>query len=520
MPDRTGQQFGNYHLIRLLGRGGFAEVYLGQHLRLSTQQAAIKILHAQLSDEAGKDFQREAETIASLVHPHIVRILDFDVKDNTPFLVMDYAPNGSLRQRHPRGQQVPLPTVVSYVKQVTDALQYAHDQKLIHRDVKPENMLIGRRSEILLSDFGIATISHDTSSMSAQAAIGTLPYMAPEQIREHPRSASDQYALGVVVYEWLCGAPPFVGDTVQLMYQHIHVPPPSLRERVLTISPEVEQVVFTALAKDSKERFGSVQAFANALEQASRSVQPQLMLTSLETPVPVQPLEPTILDSPKIQLPPTVAVVPADHSVQPKEITTPPGKEVETPAPVTSPGQPFQQASIPVVQPRPEQARRGISRRTVIIGLGAAGVVALGGGITWWFSQHPAIGPAIGTLLYTYGGHSGNVSAVAWSPDGKRIASGSYDKTVQVWDAANGGNIYTYQGHSDVVEAVVWSSDGRRIASGSDDHTVQVWDAGDGGNAYTSRGHTDEVFAVAWSPDGRRIASAGADKTVLVCSAG
>ena len=83
MPDRTGQQFGNYRLIRFLGRGGFAEVYLGQHLRLSTQQAAIKILHAQLSDEAGNDFQREAETIASLVHPHIVRILDFDIKDTT-----------------------------------------------------------------------------------------------------------------------------------------------------------------------------------------------------------------------------------------------------------------------------------------------------------------------------------------------------------------------------------------------------------------------------------------------------
>jgi serine/threonine protein kinase len=164
MTDRVGQQLGSYRLVRLLGRGGFAEVYLGQHQRLN-MQAAIKVLHTQLADAADiQNFHREAQTIASLIHPHIVRVLDFDVKDGVPFLVMDYAPNGSLRRQHSKGVSLPLPTIVSYVKQVADALQYAHDQKLIHRDVKPENILLGWHNDVLLSDFGTATIALSGSS--------------------------------------------------------------------------------------------------------------------------------------------------------------------------------------------------------------------------------------------------------------------------------------------------------------------------------------------------------------------
>ncbi len=136
MSDRVGQHWGNYRLTRLLGQGGFAEVYLGEHLRLN-MFAAIKILHTHLSEKGAGDFQREAQVIAELVHPHIVRVLDFDVKEGIPFLVLDYAPNGSLRQRHPHGTRLALNQVVHSVKHVASALQYAHDRKIIHRDVKP-----------------------------------------------------------------------------------------------------------------------------------------------------------------------------------------------------------------------------------------------------------------------------------------------------------------------------------------------------------------------------------------------
>ena len=269
MADRVGQQFGNYRLVALLGQGGFAEVYLGQHMRL-TLQAAIKVLHTHLTDQEAAHFSQEAETIVKLMHPSIVRILDYDVQEGVPFLVMDYAPNGSLRQRYPKGSLVPLPQIISYVKQVADALQYAHEQKVIHRDVKPENMLLGRREEMLLSDFGLAALSHSSASLSTQEAIGTLSYMAPEQIEGHPRPASDQYALGVVVYEWLCGSRPFEGSATEVMVQQLSVSPPPLHERVPTIAPALEQVVLRALAKDPKQRFATITAFAAALEQSSQ----------------------------------------------------------------------------------------------------------------------------------------------------------------------------------------------------------------------------------------------------------
>jgi eukaryotic-like serine/threonine-protein kinase len=273
MVDRVGQQLGNYHLIRLLGEGGFAEVYLGEHIHLSTQ-AAIKVLHTQLISDDVDKFRTEARTIARLLHPHIVRVLDFGVEGRTPFMVMDYAPSGTLRQRHPKGMRLPLDVIVTYVNQLADALQYAHDEKVIHRDVKPENMLLGRHNEILLSDFGIALVAQSSRYQSMQEMAGTMAYMAPEQIQGKPRAASDQYSLGIVVYEWLSGDRPFHGSLTELVGQHLSVSPPSLQEKVPTISPEVDRVVLMALAKDPKQRFASIIAFARALDQASQLVQP------------------------------------------------------------------------------------------------------------------------------------------------------------------------------------------------------------------------------------------------------
>ncbi len=270
MTGQLGRQYGNYRLTRLLGEGSFAEVYLAEHILLDSQ-AAIKLLRVMLLNEHRDPFLMEARRLAWLKHPHIVRLLDFGIEVDVPFLVMEYALNGSMRTKHPKVTQVPLETVVMYVNQIADALQYIHDQKLVHRDIKPENILLGANEEIWVSDLGIAAIAHETGSIVPQGQAGTLTYMAPEQILEVPRPASDQYSLGIVVYEWLCGKRPFHGSFAELYKQQLYAPPPSLKDKVPDLPPEVEEVVLTALSKYPQQRFSSVEAFAAALQQASQS---------------------------------------------------------------------------------------------------------------------------------------------------------------------------------------------------------------------------------------------------------
>jgi serine/threonine protein kinase len=280
--DRVGQRFGNYRLSRLIGQGGFAEVYLGEHIFLDTQ-TAIKVLYTQLVGQDVEQFRQEARTIAHLEHPHIVRLLDFGVEGTTPYLIMSYAPNGTMRERYPKGTRLPLEQVVFYVKQISQALQYAHDRKIIHRDVKPENMLFGPDDQVVLSDFGIAQVTQSSRYQRPNDMAGTIAYMAPEQIEAHPRPASDQYSLGIVIYEWLCGERPFHGSFTEIAVKQQLVAPASLREKVPGLSSDVEQVVMTALAKDPKGRFGSMRALATALEQAILAVQdvPSVQLNNM-----------------------------------------------------------------------------------------------------------------------------------------------------------------------------------------------------------------------------------------------
>jgi serine/threonine protein kinase len=509
MTDRQGQQLGSYQLIRLLGTGSFGEVYLAQHVyRTSEAPVAIKVLSPLTQDDL-QSFLGEART---LKHPNIVQVVDFGIDKRIPFIVMEYAPNGTLRQRHPKGTRVSLSTIVSYVKQIASALQYAHDEQLVHRDIKPENMLIGEQNQILLSDFGLVTVTRSMQSQSVDQMAGTISYMAPEQIHNKPQRASDQYSLGVVVYEWLCGERPFQGTFTEIAIKQATVPPPPLCEKIPTIAPNIEQIVMRALAKDPKQRFDSVLAFANTLEQAYANTSEHVTQS-----VELEPLGRT-------SWPVTQSV-----ELEPLEHTSWPVNSEPVAVPATGPSQ-LQNTTIAIDTPR-EPAQPRIARRKIVL-LGA-GLVVGASGLTWLVLSHPpSLGfgqtptpvssPTsipIGRLLHTYTKHTSFVNAVAWSPDGRRIASGSSDETVQVWDATNGSNIYTYSGHSNLVEAVAWSPDSKRIASASWDNTVQVWNAADGKNVYTYKGHSNYVVSVVWSPDSKRIASGSFDKTVQVWDA-
>jgi eukaryotic-like serine/threonine-protein kinase len=527
MDDYIEKQFGNYKLIRLLGEGAFAQVYLGEHIYLGTQ-AAIKILLAQSEDYSLDWFRTEARNIAHLVHPNIVRVLEFGVEDSTPFLVMDYASNGTLRQRHPSGTLVPLPTVVSYVKQIAEALQYAHDEKLVHRDVKPENMLLGRRNEVLLSDFGIALMAQTLQSQRVQDVAGTLPYMAPEQIQGYPRPASDQYSLGIIVYEWLAGRRPYGGSLAEIVAQHLAASPLSLRGKMQTITPAVEQVVMIALEKDPRKRFGNVRAFALALEQSSqlgsftagkvgtstaaRGIAAALAPGNEVTMLPNGGVTPTLY--PSMQTP---SVSPSMQSLGPAGMVISRywGHLHEVCSLSWSPD------SLRIISSSKEKtvhvwdAMTGIEYKSYQDASDAVQVVA-------WSPDGSSIA-TVGSdaqvwvwdfmtnrLVSIYRGHAGNmVNAMAWSTAQPLLASAAADGTVHVWDATSGQTRSIYRGHTGSVNTLAWSPNGLatapghayHIVSGGDDASVQIWEAFAGKKIATYGGQAAKVMSVAWSPN-------------------
>ncbi|HLZ57327.1 MAG TPA: serine/threonine-protein kinase [Ktedonosporobacter sp.] len=283
-----GQHLNQYRIERLLGQGGMGEVYLAQDIRIK-RQIALKVLQvdehlsAAAAEQARRLFEREARAIAQLDHPHILPLYDFGEMQvgasQILYLVMPYRPEGSLSKwwtgQRQAGRQLMPQEISLLVQQAASALQHAHDQGIIHQDVKPANFLIrGQRGsvpELQLADFGIAYLSNASASMS-QSIRGTPFYMAPEQWQGHPVPASDQYALAIMAYQMLVGHPPFRGSESQVMYKHLMepVPPPSAFNPDL--SPLIDGLFRRALAKKPQERFLTVTVFSQALSAASGQI--------------------------------------------------------------------------------------------------------------------------------------------------------------------------------------------------------------------------------------------------------
>jgi serine/threonine-protein kinase len=262
-----GQQVGAYALGRLLGQGGMSRVYLARDVRLG-RDVAVKVLDAQLAERFGfRDrFLREARVAAALDHPHIVPI--YDVGEHPlPYLVMPFVSGGSVQRTLGRA---PLPPdeAVSYATQVADALGYAHRHNVIHRDVKPANMLIHADGRVMLSDFGLAKIWDGTNAPAParRPDAGTPEYMAPEQVQGRSGTRSDLYALGVVLYLLLTGRLPFTGATEgEVMAAHVGHLPAAPRTLNARIPPALEAVVLRMLAKQPEDRYPTGAAVSEAL---------------------------------------------------------------------------------------------------------------------------------------------------------------------------------------------------------------------------------------------------------------
>ena len=315
-------QLGQYRLLRLIGKGGMGEVYLAEDTRIA-RQVAIKVIQAETtgypdpiaSQEASRLFLREMKVITTLDHPHILPVFDFGEtkynKSTIMYMVMPLRMEGTLNdwlQARSSTDLLSALDVAYLIQQAADALQHAHDLHIIHQDIKPSNFLIRTRPEnfnrpdLLLADFGISKITSATATAS-QTVRGTPTYMAPEQWDGKPVPASDQYALAVMAYLLLTGRPPFQGGPGQIMFQHFSTAPqpPSYYNPRLT--PAVDAVILRALAKRPEERYPSISAFAQALQQAAQNTPGYTFYPPTPTPPPPPPT-PTPLPPP---LPPTPA---------------------------------------------------------------------------------------------------------------------------------------------------------------------------------------------------------------------
>lgn len=356
MSEWIGQTLSKVKIESIIGRGGMAEVYLGHHTTLQ-RPMAVKILHAHMSEdkELRTRFRAEAQSVASLRHPNIVQVFDFDVVDGRPYIVMELLEGMTLadylRALHRMGTILPLDRVVHLIAGIASALDYAHARGIIHRDVKPANVVLRQGSipiqpglplardvEPVLTDFGVAHIATATTHTASGTILGTPAYMSPEQVRGEPIDArTDIYSLGVILYEMLSGAPPFDTETdtpASVLYKQVHEKPPPLAD----VPPNLQAIVDKALAKDRSMRFQHVDELARDLE------------TALFAPDQM-----------------TIAR-PAASSPSESTVTTPPAVEEEIPTP----------SSISPVK-EPSRGPLGLPRPLIFAALGLGAIVLAGG---------------------------------------------------------------------------------------------------------------------------------------------
>jgi serine/threonine protein kinase len=271
-----GITLGKYRILEPLGRGGMAQVYKAYHPQLD-RYMAIKILRSDLveNDEFLTRFRQEAHAVSGLRHANIVQVFDFDVQDDSYYMVMELLEGDTLRallnDYRVRNQRMPLDQVVRIIKDVLSGLSYAHAEGITHRDIKPANIMLNKKGQAVLTDFGVAQIIGSTQHTVTGALMGTLNYMAPEQgLKGESDNRSDIYSLGIVFYEMLTGYTPFDADTpLAILMKHLNDPLPVPTQIDPALPSALEMIVLKALAKDPDDRYQTADEMAEALLHAT-----------------------------------------------------------------------------------------------------------------------------------------------------------------------------------------------------------------------------------------------------------
>jgi serine/threonine-protein kinase len=286
LDNWIGKTLSKVQIQKVIGRGGMAEVYVGRHATLN-RPMAVKVLHAHMTEDPQlrERFEAEAQAVASMRHPNIVQVSDFDVIDGRPYIIMELLEGMSLAKYlmglHGSGNSLPLHSIVRVMRSLGSALDYAHQRKIVHRDVKPANIVLRQGSaaidpkaplaadvEPILTDFGIARIADAATRTVSGTILGTPAYMSPEQVQgQRVDARSDIYSLGIILYELLAGKLPFNPDTdtpASILYKHVHEEPPKLANT----HPSVQSVVDQSIAKNKDQRYQKAGQLARDLAAA------------------------------------------------------------------------------------------------------------------------------------------------------------------------------------------------------------------------------------------------------------
>jgi len=571
--EGPGTQIGRYELLELIGEGGMGLVYLAEQKEPVKRKVALKIVKLGMdTKQVVVRFEAERQTLALLEHPNIAHVFDAGTTDaGRPYFVMEYVEGKSIT-KYCDEQKLGIEERLELFKEVCEGVHHAHQKGIIHRDIKPSNILVSVQDDKpvpKIIDFGIAKaitqpLTEKTSYTEHGQLLGTPEYMSPEQAEmayQDIDTRSDIYSLGVLLYELLTGVPPFdakrlreggIDHIQQVICEEQPLTPSarltslgnkakaiaeSRRTQIITLTRrlhrELEWIPMKAMRKDRTRRYRSASELADDIQnyltgtpliagpesgvyrtrKFVRKHAGSVAMVALVAVVIIIGLVASIVMGCRAERA-------REQEALAREKEAAARKQVE---------QALERAenAEKAAREKSEELRRTLYVNSVQLAdakYGEANIRRVRElldacpedlrGWEWYRLRHIS-----DQSRMTLRGHKKLAKSVAFSPDGKRIISGNWDSTINVWDAETGDELRTLRGHKKCVESVAFSPDGRRIVSGSDDKTIKIWDAATGTELMTLRAHGRSINSVAFSPDGKRIVSGSEDNTIKVWDA-
>lgn len=553
MNSVIGRSIGRYRILEQTGQGGMAYVYKALDTQLE-RVVALKIVRSEvfppnIVHKANQRFLREAKALAQLVHSNIVKVYDYGEFDGSPYIVMEYLPGGTLREQ--LGTPMPVADALELILPVAKALEHAHSRGILHRDVKPANILINENHEPVLTDFGIAKLldfEEGSTLTGSGMGIGTPAYMAPEQgLGKEVDARADQYSLGVVLYELLTGSKPYTAETpMALVLKQMTDPLPRPSKIIRNFPVEIERVLVKALSKDAEKRFADMTSFIRTLEKYANktsSITPKVVPVTEAQPQweetmegsigidPPAPLHP----APKPQKQPTAAPAP-----QTKQAQNTDGKKTNWKYlplililfSLCSVGIYFAKGILDDVlsatnalsQP---PAQRDNSVRTTAVAVSTippspVPPTSLPPVTTPQPTPSPTFALIDSSVVAEQGKvlrsvKVGNISAVAYAPGGGSIAVGTDNGTI-IFSESNLKPQADFPS-AEPIRALSWSPDQAKLATVDQAGYASIWDIDLGTRVLHWQLSSDPIQTIKWSPDGEKIAIGGINQPVTLWNA-